>query len=76
MKQKNGGDGGGGGGQQGQIAPLVPLLNVIINCHLAYDTTIHLDAKFHLLGICCSRLYPKGSGPNWCRFWGVWGQYL
>ena len=72
--KKNGG--GGGGRQIGSNCPLVPLLNVIINCHLAYDTTIHLDAKFQLLGICCSRLYPKetitffGSGLNWAHLGG------
>ena len=64
-----------GGGKLDLNCPLVPLLKVIINHNLAYNTTIHLDAKFQFLGICCSRLYPKEtitfffvSGPNWTHF--------
>ena len=62
------------GGDLGLNCSLIPLLNVIINSHLSYYTTIHLDAKFQLLGICCSRLYLKetisffSSGPNWAHF--------
>ena len=60
--------------------PLILLLKVIMNSHWAYDTTIHLDAKFQFLVICCSRLYPKetikvffGSGHNWAHFRGFGG---
>ena len=46
-------------GKLGLNCPLVPLLKVIKKSHLSCNTTIHLDAKFQFLGICCSRLYPK-----------------
>ena len=42
--------------------PLGSHQRVIRNSHIAYNRTIHLyflDAKFQLLGICCSRLYPE-----------------
>ena len=35
-----------GGVQWVLKCPLVPLLNAIINSHLAYNTNIRLDAKF------------------------------
>ena len=46
------------------------------NSHIAYNRTIYiyfLDAKFQLLGICCSRLYLEeafffGTVHNWINF--------
>ena len=70
------------GGRLGLNCPLVPVIKVLINPHLAYNTTIHLDTKFQLLGICCSWLHPKetitffGFRTQLGPFWGVWGQYL
>ena len=41
----------------GLNCPLVSVLKVIINSHIAYNTTIPVDAKFQLLGICRCWLY-------------------
>ena len=62
--------------------PLSLLLKAIINSNISYNTTIYLDVKFQLLGICRSRIYPEETTTFlWFRtqldpFWGVWGQYL
>ena len=46
------------GPKLGMNFPLGLRQRVISNSHKAYNRTIHLYAKFQLLGICCSRLYP------------------
>ena len=62
--------------------PMGPHQRVIRHSHIAYNKTIHLDfldTKFHLPGICRSRLYSEeastffGSGPNLAHFGGYFG---
>ena len=69
-----------GGPKFGLNCTLAPFLKGIINSHSAYNTTIHVHAKFQLLRICCSWLYPKVY-DFWYRtqlglFWEVWWQYI
>ena len=68
------------GPKLGLNCPLDLRQRVITNSHIAYNGTIHLyflDAKFQLLGISHSRLYPEettmffGSGPNWVILGGL-----
>ena len=62
-----------GGSKLGLNCPMVPLLKVIINSHIANNTTIHLDAKFQLLGFTQKKqLHFFDSGLNWAYF-GVFG---
>ena len=61
-----------------KLSPMGLCQRVIRNSYIAYNRTFYLyflDAKFQLLGICSSQLYPEettifGSWPCWAQFGG------